>query len=190
MSSGKDAMQQGVKMTVLLLFVTTFACLVFASNVHSITSNTPRMPANAQNLGPENTAKSMTVTLWLRQHNKAELDALASSMYQKGSPAYHRFLTKEQYAARFAPTAEEAATVRDYLSSHGLKIASVDTFIDRTVADHLIRDVNRAAFRVASLDLHRRPSVGFDRQAVPTCGRRRQPVLDHHRNGSRGRDVF
>ena len=144
MSRGKDALQQGVKMTVLLLFITTFASLVAASNVHSITSNTPRMPANAQNLGPENTAKMMTVTLWLRQHNKAELDALASSMYQKGSPLYHRWLTREQYAARFAPTANEAATVREFLSSHGLKVASVDKNNHFVVAQGRVADVQNA----------------------------------------------
>jgi len=84
------------------------------------------------------------VTVWLRQHNKAELDALARSMYQKGSPNYHRWLTRDQYAARFAPTAQEASTVRDYLSARGLKIASVDKSNHFVVAQGRVADVQNA----------------------------------------------
>jgi len=136
--------QRGSTLAMLCLFVMTSASLVLAANVHAIANNTPRIPANAQNLGPENANKSMTVTVWLRQHNKAELDALARSMYQKGSPNYHRWLTRDQYAARFAPTAQEASTVRDYLSARGLKIASVDKNNHFVVAQGRVADVQNA----------------------------------------------
>jgi len=63
--------QRGSTLAMLCLFVMTSASLVLAANVHAIANNTPRIPANAQNLGPENASKSMTVTVWLRQHNKA-----------------------------------------------------------------------------------------------------------------------
>ena len=136
--------QPGAIFAMLCFFVVTSTGLALAANVHAIANNTPRIPSNAQNLGAENANKSMTVTLWLRQHNKAELDALARSMYQKGSANYHRWLTREQYSARFAPTAQEAATVRDYLTARGLKVASVDKNNHFVVAQGRVADVQNA----------------------------------------------
>jgi len=74
--------------------------------------------AKPQNLGSEDPSKLITVTVWLNQHNKAALDELVRQMYEPGSSNYHRWLTREQYRSRFAPTAEDAAQVRDYLIAH------------------------------------------------------------------------
>ncbi len=143
MSRSKSASQCGLTLA-LLLSVAISAQLLLASNIQVIANNTPQIPANARNLGPENINKNMTVTLWLKQHNEAEFDRLVQSMYQKGSVNYHKWLTKEQYAARFAPTAQEAVAVRDYLSAHGLKIASVDKSNHFVVAQGRVADVQNA----------------------------------------------
>ncbi len=97
--------------------------------------------ANSQILGPEDPSKLITVTVWLRQHNKAALDQLAEKMYQPTSPNYHHFLTHEQYRSRFAPSAEEAGQVRDYLTAHNLTIMSADKYNHYVVADGRVSDV-------------------------------------------------
>ena len=100
--------------------------------------------AKPQNLGPEDPSKLITVTVWLNQHNKAALDELVRQMYQPGSPNYHRWLTREQYRSRFAPTAEEAAQVRDYLVAHNFTVTSVEKYNHYLVAQGRVSDAQNA----------------------------------------------
>ncbi len=119
--SGQSQIRAGI--ATLLAVVTLLAGAAFSQ---SASSSKPRLLSNAKNLGPEDLSKPITVTVWLNQHNKAGLDELVKQMYQKGSPNYHHWLTLEQYKASFAPTAEDVATMRDFLTSHNLRVSSVD----------------------------------------------------------------
>ena len=100
--------------------------------------------AKPQNLGPEDPSKLITVTVWLHQHNKAALDELVRQMYQPGSPNYHHFLTHEQYRSQFAPTAAEAAQVRDYLTAHNFAVTSADKYNHYVVAKGRVSDAQDA----------------------------------------------
>ena len=84
------------------------------------------------------------MTVWLNQHNKAALDELVRQIYQPGSPNYHRWLTREQYRSRFAPTAAEAAQMRDYLTAHNFNVTSVDKFNHYLVAQGRVSDAQDA----------------------------------------------
>lgn len=84
--------------------------------------NTPGYVTSAKNLGPVNTSKTIEVSLWLNPHNRAELDAVTQDLYNPASPNYQHFLTRAQFASRFAPTAAEAETVRQFLEAHNLKV--------------------------------------------------------------------
>lgn len=103
--------------------------------------------AQGTNMGPEDETKQISVTVWLNLHNKQGLDSLVQQMYDKDSPNYHQFLTLEQYKTQFAPTAKEVATVRDFLSTHNLKVTSVDKLNHFVVAQGRIGDA-QAAFSV------------------------------------------
>lgn len=100
--------------------------------------------ANAQNLGLENPSKPITVTVWLKQRNKAALDELVHQMYEPASPTYHHWLTRDEYRSRFAPTAESAAQVREYLTAHSLHVTSADKFNHYLVAQGRVSDVQNA----------------------------------------------
>jgi subtilase family serine protease len=100
--------------------------------------------AKPQILGPEDSSKVITVTVWLNQHNKAALDELVREMYQPGSPNYHRFLSKEQYRSQYAPSAAEAAQVRDYLTAHHLAVTSVDKYNHYVIAQGRVSDAQNA----------------------------------------------
>jgi subtilase family serine protease len=102
------------------------------------------IPNNAKNLGPEDQTKQITVTVWLKQHNKANLDSLVQQMYDKSSPNYHHWLTPAQYKAAFAPTAEENSVVRSFLTSHGLKVSATDPHNHFVVATGRVADVQKA----------------------------------------------
>ncbi|MFZ1053598.1 MAG: protease pro-enzyme activation domain-containing protein, partial [Candidatus Sulfotelmatobacter sp.] len=100
--------------------------------------------ASPQNLGPEDPSKLITVTVWLNQHNKAALDELVRQMYEPSSANYHHWLTREEYKAAFAPTAQDAAIVRSFLASHNLSISSTDKYNHFVRAQGRIGDVQNA----------------------------------------------
>ncbi|MGA7300543.1 MAG: S53 family peptidase [Candidatus Sulfotelmatobacter sp.] len=103
-----------------------------------------RSAQKAQNLGPEDPSKVISVTVWLNQHNKATLDELVREMYRPGSPTYHHFLTHAQYLSRFAPTTGDAAQVREYLTSHNLTVTAADKLNHYMVAQGRVSDVQNA----------------------------------------------
>jgi subtilase family serine protease len=98
-----------------------------------IAHNTPRYVFTAKNLGTEDPSKAIEVSIWLNPHNRGELDALAEQLYDRTSPNYRHFLNRAQFAARFAPTAEEAKTVGQFFAAHNLKVVKVgpDNFFVR-----------------------------------------------------------
>ena len=105
-----------------------------------VAHNTPHYVSTAKNLGTENPSKVIEVSIWLNPHNRGELDALAQQLYDKTSPNYRHFLNRAQFAARFAPTADEAKAVQQFFEGHNLKVVKVgpDNFFVRargTVGD-------------------------------------------------------
>ena len=73
-----------------------------------VTNNTPSYVASAKNLGAENPAKLIEVSIWLQLHNRSEFDALTQSLYDRTSPNYHHWLKQSDIAARFAPTSRRS----------------------------------------------------------------------------------
>jgi subtilase family serine protease len=99
---------------------------------------------NAQVLGAEDPAKQINVTFWLNQHNKAQFDEIVRQMYDKNSPNYHHWLTLKQYQARFAPTAEDMAAVKQYLAEHNLQVVLTDKLNHAVTARGAVADIERA----------------------------------------------
>jgi subtilase family serine protease len=96
-----------------------------AAETVKISSNTPRFVATTRSAGPVDPSTVMDVSIWLKPHNKPALDLLARQLYDPTSSSYRRWPSKEEFTARFAPTAAEARTVSSFFTSHGLKIAKV-----------------------------------------------------------------
>ena len=67
-----------------------------------VTNNTPSYVASAKNLGAENPAKLMEVSIWLQLHNRSEFDALTQSLYDRTSPNYHHWLRRSDFASDVA----------------------------------------------------------------------------------------
>jgi subtilase family serine protease len=89
---------------------------------HVMAGNTPAFVANAKPVGLVDSAQTIDVTIWLNPHNRGELDHFAEELYDRNSPNYHRWLSKAEFSARFAPTREEAEMVRAFFAAHGLQI--------------------------------------------------------------------
>ena len=137
-------MQIGLLFLTAILLVITLASSAFAANGRVLANSTPRFVQDAQNLGPENPTKVIPITVRLQQHNVAERDAFINQLYTPGSPQYHQWLTPAQYAAKFGPTAQEAALVQDFLKSHGLTVTAVHQNNFYVNAQGSIADIQKA----------------------------------------------
>lgn len=109
-----------------------------------ITQNTPNYVATAKNLGAEDPAKVIEVSLWLQLHNRSQFDALTQSLYDRTSPNYHHWLKRKDIAARFAPTPQEAKTVRQFLRAHNLKVVKTGPINFYVRARGTVGDVEKA----------------------------------------------
>jgi subtilase family serine protease len=101
-------------------------------------------PQVTKNLGPEDQSKPISVTVWLNLHNKAALDTAVEQMYDKSSPNYHKFLTREEFKTQFAPTAKDTATVSKFLAAHNMKVTSIDKNNHFIVAQGRVGDAQAA----------------------------------------------
>jgi subtilase family serine protease len=105
-----------------------------------IAQNTAGYVSTSNIVRAEDPSTMVEVSIWLNPHNRTELDALASDLYDRRSPNYRHWLKRSDIAARFAPTAAEAKTVRDFMESKNLKVTAIgpDNFYVRargTAAD-------------------------------------------------------
>src|SRR5579863_4146507 len=129
-----------------LVVLTLTLCTVQPANAAGrqlVAHNTPTFVSTAKNLGAEDPGKTIEVSVWLNLHNRAALDTLAQQLYDRTSPNYRHWL-KNADLARFAPTAEEAATVREFFESHNLKVVNVGPNNMFVRARGTVRDVQTA----------------------------------------------
>ena len=108
--------------------VAAMSCtLLSASSVEGrlVKNNTPSYVATAKNLGAEDPARLIEVSIWLQVHNRSEFDALTESFYDRTSSNYHHWLRQNDIAARFAPTAQEAKTVQKFIAAYNLKLVKM-----------------------------------------------------------------
>jgi subtilase family serine protease len=87
-----------------------------------IANNTPGYVATAKNLGAEDSAKVIEVSIWLQLHNRSQFDTLTQSLYDRSSSSYHHWLKANDIAARFAPTAQEVKTVQQFFAANNLTV--------------------------------------------------------------------
>ena len=109
-----------------------------------VENNTPSYVATAKNLGAEDPARLIEVSIWLQLHNRSQFDALTQSFYDRTSSNYHHWLKQSDFAARFAPTAQEAKTVQQFLAAHNLKLVKIGTSNFYVRARGTVRDVEKA----------------------------------------------
>ena len=81
---------------------------------HVLSRQTPAVVAQhkANVRAHHNAAATLTLNIGLGVHNRAQLDTLISAVSDPQSPAYGHYLTRAQYLASFAPTAQDVQDVR------------------------------------------------------------------------------
>jgi subtilase family serine protease len=108
---------------VVLCFMAAMALPATAGSF--IAHNTPNYVHTAKNLGPEDPNKTIEVSVWLKPHNRSQLDRLAQQVYDRNSPNYRHFLKSAELGKLIAPSNEEVATIEKLLESQNLKLVRV-----------------------------------------------------------------
>lgn len=80
----------------------------------------PALPTGTRPLAVTPPSQVLRVTVALRPRSAVALARYAQEVSDPSSPLFHRFLTPAKFAARFAPTSEQAAAVVAVLRQEGL----------------------------------------------------------------------
>ena len=90
------------------------------------------------------TQKRLRLALSLQQRNQAELDQLLRDLQDPRSPQFHKYLSVEEYTARFAPTQQDYDTVVAWAKANGLTVTG--TAANRRLIDveGPVETINRA----------------------------------------------
>ncbi len=77
---------------------------------------------------------SMSIEVVLAPAHGAQLKALLANLYNANSTSYRHWLSKGQFAARFAPSSAERSGVAKYLAASGLRVTpSASPFLVRAI---------------------------------------------------------
>src|SRR5271165_1260535 len=84
-------------------------------------------------LGHYNPQQKLRLTLALKPPHLAEEEQFLRDLTDKTSPNFHKFLTPEEWNARFAPSAADEQAVVDWATSHGFTVTN--RFNHRLIVD-------------------------------------------------------
>jgi len=107
--SGLQAQHQVRMASVCLLLLTPggIAFSVRAAEPPTVQTQTEVSRAGTL-IGRTNAAQTMTLAVPLKPHNQAALDDFLAQLYDPAAPAYHQYLTSQQFTQRFFDIADRA----------------------------------------------------------------------------------
>jgi subtilase family serine protease len=121
------------------------------------------VPAATRQLVPEGRLSatnqlSLAIGLPLRQED--QLDELLRQLYDPASTNFHKFLTSEEFTARFGPTEADYAAVRNFAETNGFVV--VGTHPNRVVLDVRARSTEVETALHITLRTYRHPTENRD----------------------------
>jgi len=105
----------------------TFIARAKQNSPYVLTSQTVPLVSRARLLGAASAQQRLDLSIGLQLRNRQELQGLLSNMYNPQSSLYHHFLSPQQFAAEFGPTADQQQQVLDYLHQQGLSITHISS---------------------------------------------------------------
>ncbi|MFH9349363.1 protease pro-enzyme activation domain-containing protein [Kitasatospora sp. NPDC017646] len=81
--------------------------------------------AHSEKKGDVPAEQQISVTVDLKLRDSAELDRFLAAVTTPGAPEYGRYLTPEQFTARYGPTEQNVQQVKAYLAAQGLTVSGV-----------------------------------------------------------------
>jgi subtilase family serine protease len=119
-----------------LVVACAFAALTAQAEQRPIlTTHVPEAVASgvAPLVGHLPSTQHLSLAISLPPRNEAELDELLQQIYDPQSANYHRYLSVEEFTARFGPSESDYAAVLHFAEANGLAV--IDTAANRMVVD-------------------------------------------------------
>jgi subtilase family serine protease len=137
-------MRKPFKGSILFLIagITQAAAVTPAS--HVIANNTPRFVANAQKGSNVDPSSVIEVALWLEPQNRDALDKTVAKLYDRSSPSFHKWLSRDAMGQLLAPRGSDMADVKKFLKGANLSIVSQDKYNFFVRARGTVADVQKA----------------------------------------------
>jgi len=149
-----------------VILATAAVNMAFAASGQIIADNVPGFTKAATPVGLTEPTKVIDVMVWLKPRDKAGLDRLVASLYDPAAANYRHWLTPAGFAAAYAPTAEDASTVAQFLSSSGLSVLAVGPQNMFVRAQGTVASVN-SAFQVKLHDFNFRGQTLYANTSAP-----------------------
>ncbi|HKQ97999.1 MAG TPA: protease pro-enzyme activation domain-containing protein [Candidatus Polarisedimenticolia bacterium] len=89
--------------------------------------NTPRGLKDARLIGREDPDRKVSIVLTLDLRDHAGVDALIAAQHDPASPQFHRWITPEEFQARYGPLPEDLRAAREFLVAQGFTNISQPT---------------------------------------------------------------
>ena len=119
----------GVALIVVGVSFVSFRLIAQASSSQRVGLDGQTVPliSHSTLLGAANGQQQLNLSVGLQLRNQQELENLLSNMYRPGSSLYHHFLTPQQFADEFGPTADQQQQVVAFLRSQGFTVSNVSS---------------------------------------------------------------
>ncbi|MGA2539761.1 MAG: S53 family peptidase, partial [Terracidiphilus sp.] len=104
-----------------LALLATLASPAISLPTHNVSAGL----AMASDQGRVDPNKEMNLTVVLKLHNRAAFDKAVEDLYDPASPTFRQWFTDKDFE-KYAPTAEEFATVKNELVKQGFKVVDSD----------------------------------------------------------------
>ena len=107
--------------TGVALSISTLAAAAETTAISPVHSAKSKLADIGTLVRAENEAKPLSITVYLKLRNEAELNALIEDQKTPGHPQFGHYLTPEEFHARFSPLPADVARVKSELTKLGFK---------------------------------------------------------------------
>jgi hypothetical protein len=146
-------------------------CPVFAAGWKILPGHVPPVVSSLTAKGLLPATRQLRLAIGLPLRDPAGLDNFLAQVYDPTSPNFRRFLTPEEFTARFGPTEQDYEAVKNFARTNGLTVTT--TFHNRLVLD--VTGPAAAVEKAFHITLHvyRHPTEARDFYAPDT-----EPTVD------------
>ncbi len=131
-------------LAVVILTISMAPSVARAQSTVRLAGSVPPSAATIPNASAASPSMPMELVVRLALRNTEALDQLKRDQQDPSSPSYHKWLTSQQFNARFGPTQGDADAVAQWLTAAGFTVKSIDLAEHSVVADANAEVVSRA----------------------------------------------
>lgn len=152
----KNLAQKTVLWTIALCFLAVGNSRGAESGLKMLHGHVPKMVRYLTALGDFPVTNRLSLAIGLTLPNPPALNEFLAQLYNPASPQFHKFLTPEEFTARFGPATTDYAAVENFANANGLTIT-------RTHGNRLLLDVSGSVAQIEkafhiTLRTYRHPS--------------------------------